>query len=543
MEAIVEYNYVAQESDELTLRKGDIIKDIKIIAGGWWEGTLRDKCGMFPDNFVKLLTPSPSGNGTLSKSDTEEVTLRNGSSGRRCCKVLFSYEPCNEDELALVPQDVVEFLGEVEEGWWRGRLRGRTGVFPSNFVTPPTPDDSDRETKELCRVLFPYKASNDDELTLDEGDVVTLLSRDAPDKGWWKGELNGRVGLFPDNFVTVMGSKPDNQQNQDYWQESSQPMGKSGSLKSSHTGKKGEKANVRKSLDSRGTNDNSKKTASSAISSLMSSSSSSMSSTQTNSVTTSDKKSMIMSSLKRMVEKPSDSNVESAESSEGGLGEELDGVERGEGAPLSHLTASRARAPRRRLPSSQHFRNQGGNFTGAVITPPGPTVLDDNGTNGTTDTVDQFREEDNDGVVVGKSRRIAPWIEELKQNQMEKRKVFPPEKPEKIERKKEQRASKPPILSMPSSIPETNIKTGQDNVEARQREKDKDKEKDTSQRPESSHPTCPVSPNTGSTPAYVPYRLYNQLLDRVTALEEKHTVLQRTVAQLSEQLSTSTNKH
>lgn len=39
------------------------------------------------------------------------------------------------------------------------------------------------------------------------------------------------------------------------------------------------------------------------------------------------------------------------------LGEELDGVERGEGAPLSHLTASRAKAPRRRLPSSQHLRH------------------------------------------------------------------------------------------------------------------------------------------------------------------------------------------
>ena len=31
-------------------------------------------------------------------------------------------------------EDVVEFLGEVEDGWWRGMVGGRTGVFPSNFV-------------------------------------------------------------------------------------------------------------------------------------------------------------------------------------------------------------------------------------------------------------------------------------------------------------------------------------------------------------------------------------------------------------------------
>lgn len=54
MEAIVEYNYEAQEPDELTLKKGDIITEIKVMLGGWWEGTLRDKRGMFPDNFVKV---------------------------------------------------------------------------------------------------------------------------------------------------------------------------------------------------------------------------------------------------------------------------------------------------------------------------------------------------------------------------------------------------------------------------------------------------------------------------------------------------------
>lgn len=54
MEAIVEFSYQANEPDELEIRKGDVIKDIKVIPGGWWEGTLRDKRGMFPDNFVKV---------------------------------------------------------------------------------------------------------------------------------------------------------------------------------------------------------------------------------------------------------------------------------------------------------------------------------------------------------------------------------------------------------------------------------------------------------------------------------------------------------
>lgn len=36
--------------------------------------------------------------------------------------------------MSLAVGDVIEFLGEVEEGWWRGKLAGKIGVFPSNFV-------------------------------------------------------------------------------------------------------------------------------------------------------------------------------------------------------------------------------------------------------------------------------------------------------------------------------------------------------------------------------------------------------------------------
>jgi len=53
-------------------------------------------------------------------------------------------------------------------------------------------------------VLFPYEAAVEDELTLKEGDIITLLSRELPDKGWWQGELRGKVGVFPDNFVEII---------------------------------------------------------------------------------------------------------------------------------------------------------------------------------------------------------------------------------------------------------------------------------------------------------------------------------------------------
>lgn len=57
IEASVEFDYTAQEADELTLRKGDLITGIRVQSGGWWEGLLvrENRRGMFPDNFVRVL--------------------------------------------------------------------------------------------------------------------------------------------------------------------------------------------------------------------------------------------------------------------------------------------------------------------------------------------------------------------------------------------------------------------------------------------------------------------------------------------------------
>lgn len=53
-------------------------------------------------------------------------------------------------------------------------------------------------------MVYAYKPTNEDELDLKENDVITILSKDLPDKGWWKGELKGKVGVFPDNFVQLL---------------------------------------------------------------------------------------------------------------------------------------------------------------------------------------------------------------------------------------------------------------------------------------------------------------------------------------------------
>lgn len=54
VEAVVEFDYEAQQDDELSLTAGDIIVNIRRDEGGWWEGELGGRRGLFPDNFVRV---------------------------------------------------------------------------------------------------------------------------------------------------------------------------------------------------------------------------------------------------------------------------------------------------------------------------------------------------------------------------------------------------------------------------------------------------------------------------------------------------------
>ena len=62
-----------------------------------------------------------------------------------------------------------------------------------------------KKPSERAKVMFPYEPENPDELNLVEGDIITILNKDVPESdGWWEGEINGKVGMFPNNFVELL---------------------------------------------------------------------------------------------------------------------------------------------------------------------------------------------------------------------------------------------------------------------------------------------------------------------------------------------------
>ncbi|ELW65647.1 CD2-associated protein [Tupaia chinensis] len=188
---IVEYDYDAVHDDELTIRVGEIIRNVKKLQEeGWLEGELNGRRGMFPDNFVKVIDYI----------------------------VEYDYDAVHDDELTIRVGEIIRNVKKLqEEGWLEGELNGRRGMFPDNFVKeikreteskddnlpikrerhgnvaslvqristyglpvggiqphPQTKNLKKKTKKRQCRVLFEYIPQNEDELELKVGDVIDI---------------------------------------------------------------------------------------------------------------------------------------------------------------------------------------------------------------------------------------------------------------------------------------------------------------------------------------------------------------------------------
>ncbi|CAF5169296.1 unnamed protein product, partial [Rotaria magnacalcarata] len=50
------------------------------------------------------------------------------------------------------------------------------------------------------KVAYGYTPIHDDELTINPNDIINVTR--LVEEGWYEGMINGKVGLFPSNYVT-----------------------------------------------------------------------------------------------------------------------------------------------------------------------------------------------------------------------------------------------------------------------------------------------------------------------------------------------------
>ncbi|XP_032595565.1 intersectin-1 isoform X2 [Drosophila grimshawi] len=216
---IAAYPYESAEDGDLSFGAGEMVMVIK-KEGEWWTGTIGNRTGMFPSNYVQKADVGTSVVANPAANAIEPETAEQGMRAKRSeiAQVIAPYEATSAEQLSLTRGQLIMIRKKTDSGWWEGELqakgrRRQIGWFPATYVkvlqggrnsgrnTPVSGSRIEMTEQILDKViaLYPYKAQNDDELSFEKDDIISVLGRDEPE--WWRGELSGLSGLFPSNYV------------------------------------------------------------------------------------------------------------------------------------------------------------------------------------------------------------------------------------------------------------------------------------------------------------------------------------------------------
>uniref|UniRef100_A0A3P8PAZ7 Intersectin 2b n=1 Tax=Astatotilapia calliptera TaxID=8154 RepID=A0A3P8PAZ7_ASTCA len=194
-EFVALYTYESPQSGDLTFKEGDVILVSK-RDGEWWNGSIGNRTGVFPSNYVKPKETDTSSTSGKKKQEVAQVTRPHASTG--------------PEQLNLENGQLILILSKDVSGWWLGELQARgkkrqKGWFPATHVKvlESSSGKSTPAPQPVCQVIaiYDYTAANGEEMSFSKGQLINVLDKSNPD--WWKGESNGVTGLFPTNYVQM----------------------------------------------------------------------------------------------------------------------------------------------------------------------------------------------------------------------------------------------------------------------------------------------------------------------------------------------------
>nr|XP_047921666.1 intersectin-2 isoform X5 [Anser cygnoides] len=208
-EYVALYSYSSSEPGDLTFTEGEEIL-VTQKEGEWWTGSIDDRTGIFPSNYVRPKDQE----GSSSAGKTGTINKK-----PEIAQVTTAYAASGSEQLSLAPGQLILILKKNASGWWQGELQARgkkrqKGWFPASHVKllGPSSERTTSAAPTVCQVIamYDYMANNEDELSFSKGQLINVLSKDDAD--WWQGEISGVTGLFPSNYVKMTTDSDPSQQ-------------------------------------------------------------------------------------------------------------------------------------------------------------------------------------------------------------------------------------------------------------------------------------------------------------------------------------------
>ncbi|OCL06183.1 hypothetical protein AOQ84DRAFT_82415 [Glonium stellatum] len=120
--------------------------------------SIRDKAPAAP-SAAKSNQPTAAGASSASQPTQQQPQpVPSGTTAATVSRVraLFDFQPSEPGELQFRKGDIIAVLESVYKDWWKGSLRGQTGIFPLNYVEKlqdPTKEELEREAHMEAEVF------------------------------------------------------------------------------------------------------------------------------------------------------------------------------------------------------------------------------------------------------------------------------------------------------------------------------------------------------------------------------------------------------
>ncbi|XP_064918751.1 SH3 domain-containing protein 19 isoform X5 [Columba livia] len=206
---VARFEFIGDQQDELSFSEGETIILKEYVNEEWAKGELRGMSGIFPLNFVEVIEDLPGAGTGAALKNKVEVSSSLPQNNRRSvewCEALHDFTAETKDDLSFKKGDYIQILEQVDSEWYRGRLNEKEGIFPAVFVQTCSArvelSQSGGGKKGKAKALYDFHGENEDELSFKAGDTITEL--ESVDEDWMSGEIQGKSGIFPKNFVQIL---------------------------------------------------------------------------------------------------------------------------------------------------------------------------------------------------------------------------------------------------------------------------------------------------------------------------------------------------
>ena len=121
--------------------------------------SIRESKGAAPTSAKSNATPDAGAGASSSSQPAQtQAPAPQGTTAATVSRVraLYDFQPSEPGELQFKKGDIIAVLESVYKDWWKGSLRGQTGIFPLNYVEKlqdPTREELEREAQMEAEVF------------------------------------------------------------------------------------------------------------------------------------------------------------------------------------------------------------------------------------------------------------------------------------------------------------------------------------------------------------------------------------------------------